>query len=542
MKSALPTRIALSLRRGMERPGMFYGLLILAVVAIQGLSLLALLQGGELVRTAIPAYAHVLAVSLGSIFLFRGLQLLGALIWTRLMCAPIAPRPYTSERADLPVVTVQIPVRNEPLEVARLSIDCALALEYPADRLEIQVIDNSSSEEFARPIREYLELRTAEVMGGDRRPDVVFLHREGLEGFKARNLNLGMSVAKGSFFLILDADSIVPPDVLWKALPYFEDAELGFLQMRIDAVNEDANIVTKAAAITTRARYTLMAVRNTQGVVQFDGHNGVFRREALERVGGWVEQISEDLATSVKVVLAGYRSRYAEIPSGELVPRSFSELAKQRKRWARGTMLFLKRDALAILASPRLRWFEKVDLFYAVLNIFVEGLAFLLIFTFAPLPATTTLQVLLVFSLLPTFLTVRSGLWTALVRQAGMLVVISAVLPSLVQGAVEGLRGSKPSFAITGKLGEGQLAPADLLRTNALGFSMAIAFFVITALLAGSLSQFLNSYLAGGMMMGAVLVSPILLNYTAFGRRQTESPDREDRPDVAGATSAPSGE
>jgi cellulose synthase/poly-beta-1,6-N-acetylglucosamine synthase-like glycosyltransferase len=391
--------------------------------------------------------------------------------------------------------------------------------------MEIQLIDNSNSEEFIRPIRDYLERKASEGPAEGGRPKTVFIHREGTAGFKARNLNLGLKTANGEFFLILDADSWVHADTLLSALPYFRvDPNLGFLQFRIDPLNEERNIISMSAAIMVRARYKVMALRDTQGLVQFDGHNGVFRREALESVGGWSEQVSEDLATSVKVVLAGYRARYANLPSGELVPSSLRELINQRKRWATGTMFFLRHDALSILKSSRLRWFEKLDLLFAALYIILEALICALVLTFAPLPIVSVLIILLVFSLLPTCLVTGAGPWRTIRRQASLIFIVSAILPALLQGAAAGMSNRELSFDVTRKFENVRMTVTDFMLGHGFGFAIALLFFSGAAWLCSGPVDFLNKYLAGTIIMGSVVAAPIMLELKSV--RDRRAPDR----------------
>ena len=494
-----------------KHPGAFYIFVLTAVVAIQIVSFLALKFDGRTVEVVLPTYTHILALTVGTVFLFRAVQLLGALSWTKLARGKPLPNSYARDMADLPVVTVQIPLRNEPLEVASAAIDAAFALNYPPECLEIQVIDNSSSPEFYEPINSYVEAMRQKA--GHAAPSVRFLHREGTVGFKAGNLNLGLAEARGDFFMILDADSTVPQDTLLRALPYFEDPKLGFVQLRIDPRNEDENIITRAAAVTIRARYVAMGMRDSQGIVQFDGHNGLFRGTALKAVGGWSEDVSEDLVTSVRVILAGYRGRYAQLPSSELLPNTFPELFRQRQRWALGTAVFMKRESLSILRSKKLRWFEKLDLFYASVNIVIEAFILIALFTFAPLPALTFLAILIVFSIIPTLLTTQLGFWETIRRQFALIFVISAVFPALVQGVLQGLFGVRVTFSVTKKNGGQALDRQDLLRSISFAMLLAGVFFTGAIWLSPTLGAYLNSYLPGTIILGASVVTPIVLNY-----------------------------
>ncbi len=495
--------------------GGFYIVVLLVVALFQGASLAAYHLGGAWVQDILPTYTHVIALTLGTLFLFRAVQLLGALVWAVRYGVRPPPEPFLHHKPDLPPVTVQIPLRNEPLAVARVAIDAAFDLDYPTDRLEIQVIDNSDTPEQFAPIQKYLETKIHEANQSRKAPEVTFLHREGTQGFKAGNLNLGRMQAKGEFFLILDADSTVRPQTLLEALPCFDDPKIGFVQLRIDPTNQDENIITRAAAVTIRARYLTMQVRDAQGLVQFDGHNGLFRAAALEAVNGWAEDVSEDLVTSVRLILKGYRGRYLDLPSGELVPRTFHDLYRQRQRWAEGTAIFVKREGLSILKSKDLAWHEKLDLFYASINILVEAFAWLILFTFAPLPATTFAVVLLVMSVIPTLLASPRAPFAAVRQQITVILVISAILPGLARGALRGLRGRPQQFSITGKAVRNQLGLRQLLSTYGATIGAGIVFFTVASLLTKDMAEFLGQYLPGTVIMGATIAGPILLNYWA---------------------------
>ncbi len=501
------------------RPGAFYVIVLAMVAVAQAANFVAFQNRGTWAEAVLPTYTHVIALVLGTIFLFRAVQLVGALIWANVYGGTPLPAPYLRTQSKLPMVTVQIPVRNEPLEVARTAIDAAFDLDYPPDRLEIQVIDNSDGPEFTKAIKEYLTRKSDDISTIAQAPFVSFLHRDGTKGFKAGNLNLGRAQARGEYFLILDADSTVPPATLLQALPYFEDTELGFLQLRVDPTNEEENIVTRAAAVTIRARYMTMRVRDTQGIVQFDGHNGIFRGEALDAVGGWAEEVSEDLVTSVRIILAGYRSRFADLPSGELLPAQFTELYRQRRRWAHGTVDFLKKEGLGILRSSRLRWFQKLDLFYASINILVEAFIWVMLFSFAPLPAMTFLEIVILFSLLPTFLSSRLGVIGTIKRQFALIFVISAILPALAQGALKGISAGKSNFTVTKKNNFTRMGLVDLIKTYAFSIITAFVFLIVAALLAPSVAKYFNSYLPGTIIMGSSFIAPIVLNYWTSKRR-----------------------
>src|SRR5262249_36704211 len=417
-----PAMIPSAVRRLCAKPGTLYTTVCLVFVGLHSLNLIGYLYARELSALALPRSTQLLWLTIGTVLMFCALRVLCAFVWSLLIKRPPLPPPYAAARADLPFVTVQIPLRNEELDVvARYSLASAFALHYPPNRLEIQVIDNSDSPECYLPIQRYLNAEAARPRGS-----AVLLHREGTAGFKARNLNLGLASARGAFFLVLDADSTVPPDTLVSVLPYFQDPEVGYVQMELRAVNEDANFITRGAAMQSRSRAMQMRVKDSPGYVAFEGHNGIIRRQAVEAANGWSEELSEDLGTSIRMRLAGFRGRWAPLATGELVPDRLHEIMKQRWRWTLGTNKILWRESGRILVSSRLRWFEKLDLMLFLVSLSVEGLG--LLFVYAPYSPTAVLF-LLVLAFLPTLITEQLRFRRALVCHLSPNVVISSLLP-----------------------------------------------------------------------------------------------------------------
>jgi cellulose synthase/poly-beta-1,6-N-acetylglucosamine synthase-like glycosyltransferase len=499
--------IASAVRRWCAKPGALYTTVCLVFVSLQSLNVIGYLYARELSALALPRSTQLLWLTIGPALMFCALQILCTFVWSLLIKPPPLPPPYAADRADLPFVTVQIPLRNEELDVvARYSLASAFALHYPPDRLEIQVIDNSDTPERYLPIQRYLNAEAAR-----RRVSAVFLHREGTAGFKARNLNLGLAAARGTFFLILDADSAVSPDTLLSVLPYFQDPELGYVQLELRAQNENANFVTRGAAMQCRSRALQMRVKDSQGYVAFEGHNGIIRRQALEAANGWSEELSEDLATSIRMRLAGFRGRWAPLATGELMPDRLPEMMKQRWRWTLGTNRILWRESGRILASPRLRWFEKLDLMLFLASLSIEGLGIL--FVYAPYSPTAVLF-LLALAFLPTLITERFTFRRALVRHLAAIVVISAVLPTACQATLHSFLRRPHRFAVTAKGAFKPLSLVDLLRVHAFGLSAAVLFFAFVVLWTGNPAHLLTRFLGGTILMSSALIAPFLLNYS----------------------------
>jgi cellulose synthase/poly-beta-1,6-N-acetylglucosamine synthase-like glycosyltransferase len=483
----------------------------LAWVGLQTLNLVGYLRARELSALVLPRSTQLLWLTIGTALVFRLLQVICAFAWSLLTKPAPLPPPWAVDRADLPFVTVQIPLRNEELEVvARYSIASAFALRYPPDRLEIQVIDNSDSPERYLPIQQHLEAEAARQPEG-KRVAVVFLHRDGTVGFKARNLNLGVVAARGSFFLILDADSSVPPDTLLSVLPYFQDPTLGYVQLELEAQNEHTNFITRGVAMQYRSRALQMRVKDSQGYVGFEGHNGVVRRQALEAANGWSEELSEDLATSIRIFLAGFRGRWVPLPTGELAPDRLPEMMKQRWRWTLGTNRIMWRESGRILASSRLRWFEKLDLILFMASLSIEGLA--VIFAYLPYSPVSIL-VLLGLAFLPTLIAEQFAFRRALARHLSAMIIFSAVLPTLCQATLLSFSKGPHRFVVTAKGTVKPLGLADLLRVHAFGLCAAALFFAIVVLWMGSPASLLTHYLGGTIMMSSALIAPFVLNYS----------------------------
>ena len=186
---------------------------------------------------------------------------------------------------EFPFVTVQIPTRNEPFEIVRdLSIASALKLNYPVGQLQIQVVDNSDR-------GRYSELENYCIEKG-----IQFIHRDGKEGAKARNLNIGLDKAAGDFILLVDCDSTFAPDDLLKIMPRFKDPKLGYVQCFLYTNNKSDNLYTKIRA-TIRDAYGkyLQPQRLSFSFKGCYGHNLVIRKKALEEIGGWGETlVAED--------------------------------------------------------------------------------------------------------------------------------------------------------------------------------------------------------------------------------------------------------
>lgn len=280
---------------------------------------------GPVAAAATAAYALILLL----LFPF-GLHRL-YLLWLRFRRSD--GDPDDTWEGELPPVTVQVPVYNEANVVER-AIDAACSLDYPRDRLEVQVLDDSDDETAELAARRVEEWRSRGI-------DVRHLRRGSREGYKAGALAHGVERASGEFFLVLDADFVPDPDLVLRLLPAFSDPEVGLVQGAWSHLNEQgAGWLTRAQALLLDAHFAVEhEARSRSGLFfNFNGTAGMWRRECLRDAGGWQgDTLTEDLDLSYRAQLRGWKGVYRDDVrvAGEL-PASVRSLEVQQERWAEG--------------------------------------------------------------------------------------------------------------------------------------------------------------------------------------------------------------
>jgi cellulose synthase/poly-beta-1,6-N-acetylglucosamine synthase-like glycosyltransferase len=233
---------------------------------------------------------------------------------------------------ELPLVSVQLPIFNEQFVIDRL-IEAVCAMEYPREKLEIQVLDDSTDEtcEVASAIVE----RYA-ALGHN----IVYIHRTNRHGFKAGALDAGLKVGKGEFIAIFDADFVPPPDWLMKVIHHFAEPHIGMVQTRWTHLNRDYSILTQIEAILLDGHFVLEhGARARAGeFFNFNGTAGMWRRQAIHDGGGWQhDTLTEDTDLSYRSQMAGWKFKYlpdVECPSE--LPIEMTAFKTQQARWAKG--------------------------------------------------------------------------------------------------------------------------------------------------------------------------------------------------------------
>jgi cellulose synthase/poly-beta-1,6-N-acetylglucosamine synthase-like glycosyltransferase len=236
--------------------------------------------------------------------------------------------------SEWPSVTVQLPVFNERYVVWRL-LNAVRSLDYPRDRLEVQVLDDSTDETRDIARRAVAEMRREGI-------DARYLHRASREGYKAGALRHGLDSARGEFIAIFDADFVPEPQFLRSVLPYFNDERIGMVQSRWGYLNRYYSLLTRLQAVYLDAHFIIEHLtRNRSGCFfNFNGTGGVWRKQCLLDAGNWqMDTLTEDLDISYRAQLQGWRFVFAAdtvVPSE--LPVEVTGFKTQQYRWAKGSI------------------------------------------------------------------------------------------------------------------------------------------------------------------------------------------------------------
>ncbi len=256
--------------------------------------------------------------------------------------------------AELPMVTVQLPVYNERYVLKRL-LQAISRIDYPKEKLQIQVLDDSSDETSEITALEIERLREAGF-------DAVCLRRDGRIGFKAGALNTGLSQARGEFFLILDADFVPPPEILSKTIHYFTDPRVGMIQTRWQHLNRTYSWLTRAQAILLDGHLVLeQTARSSTGrFFNFNGTAGLWRKSCIQEAGGWQhDTLTEDLDLSYRAQLSGWRFVFlVDVVTPAELPIEMSAFKTQQHRWTKGSIQTCKKLLPRIWTSRLPLWIK----------------------------------------------------------------------------------------------------------------------------------------------------------------------------------------
>lgn len=256
--------------------------------------------------------------------------------------------PARTASALPPRVTVQLPVYNEMYVVERL-IDAVGALRYPRDRLDVQVLDDSTDETSRIVDRAVRRWR-------GRGLDIACLRRPARTGFKAGALAAGLRAARGELVAIFDADFVPPPEFLERAVPRFGEPAVGMVQARWGHSNRNDSLLTRVQALLLDAHFVLEHGARHRGgcFFNFNGTAGVWRRAAIVSAGGWQhDTLTEDLDLSYRAQLAGWRFDFApDVVAPAELPVEMNAFKTQQHRWAKGSIQTCRKLLPRLLRAP----------------------------------------------------------------------------------------------------------------------------------------------------------------------------------------------
>ncbi len=283
--------------------------------------------------------------------------------------------PHFAEGETLPFVSVQIPTFNDP--IGERCVRRCLAFDYPQDRYEIIIVDDSTNPQTQALLKGLAEANAERVK---------YIHRENREGYKPGALNNAMPITKGEILVLFDADWVPAPDFLKKVVQPFADPEVALVQTRQGFYNQNTNWITRYAAYLLMVYHSIiMPINNKVNAVLFCGTAGALRRSAFEEVGGWnLDSITEDADLSVHLLMKGYKSVYLDFETPSEVPDTFEGFLKQQMRWCYGNARVFFDNAGSILLGKKLTLRQRLVILYVTLgNLIAPAVVIMTVFGFS---------------------------------------------------------------------------------------------------------------------------------------------------------------
>jgi cellulose synthase/poly-beta-1,6-N-acetylglucosamine synthase-like glycosyltransferase len=279
-------------------------------------------------------------------------------------------------------VTVQLPLYDEPLVAERL-IDAAMAVDYPREKLEVQVLDDSDDATTGIVSERVDYYRSAGF-------DIELVRRGSRSGYKAGALQEGLERAKGELIAIFDADFVPQPGFMRQTVPYFlVDARLGMVQTRWGHLNADYSALTRAQAISLDKHFVIeQLVRHRADLFpKFNGSGGIWRTACVRSVGGWLaDTLCEDLDLSTRAQLEGWRFLYLpDVVSPAELPPQMTAYRAQQGRWAKGSLQCVGKFWRAILRSRRHSWLGRIYALVTMTGYLAHPLLLVLLLLLPPL-------------------------------------------------------------------------------------------------------------------------------------------------------------
>ena len=384
-----------------------------------------------------------------------------------------------------PMITVQLPIYNEYYVVERL-LSSVSKIDWPKEKLEIQVLDDSEDE-----TSDLIRKKVKEIK--DSFFQIKHFKRNNREGFKAGALQAGLLESKGEFVAIFDSDFLPDKNFLKKTIPFFSDKKLGAVQTKWGHINENYSWLTKAQALSLDVHFNIeqFSKSSFNHLINFNGTAGVLRKECILSAGGWQkEALTEDLDLSYRAQIKGWKFKYfPESVSPAELPITMNALRLQQHRWAKGGAQCARKYLFKIIKQRNFSWLTKALAVFHLLSSFVfvsiVGLIFLsipLLFALEANPSAKSLIFSLNFFFLITLAVVCFYSLLAIKKKQEnlfqVLFTFSFFFPFYISlnmniafhnaiGVIEGYLGKKSPFVRTPKFkASGKKQKGNLWKSN----------------------------------------------------------------------------
>jgi cellulose synthase/poly-beta-1,6-N-acetylglucosamine synthase-like glycosyltransferase len=437
------------------------------------------------------------------------------------------PKPL-AKWSELPRVTVQLPMFNE-MYVAERLIESVAAIDYPKEKLEIQVLDDSTDETVHIARAKVEEL-------AERGYDAVYLHRTDRTGFKAGALESGTKQAKGDYLMVFDADFVPTPSIILDLIHHFTDPKVGMVQARWGHLNRDYSVLTRVQSMMLDGHFVVEHIaRNRSGrFFNFNGTAGIWRRATIVDAGGWQhDTLTEDMDLSFRAQLRGWKFVYVPeaIAPAEL-PCEMMSFKGQQFRWAKGSAQTAKKLLPTVMRAD-IPWRVKLEVLFHLTDnfayLFLLVLAFLqlpnmilrqeiqrpeLLLLDVPLFALTSGSIVMFY--LTTHRALYGNLWEAIRRLPLMMALGIGLSLNNARAVLEGLLGRESEFVRTPKHGVTKAseswtkkkyrASKELFSWIEVGIGL---YFVATIVMAGVIGAwtsipFLVLFMVGFLYVGSL--------------------------------------
>lgn len=306
-------------------------------------------------------------------------NLVNAILYLRIK-KTLNHKQFVSPPKEWPRVTIQLPIFNEKYTVERL-LNAVTQMDYPADRLQIQVLDDST-DDTAKLVSQLVDGYKMQGI------NIAWLHRTNRKGYKAGALFEGLSQASGELIAIFDADFVPKPDWLKKTVPLFQNSVIGCLQTRWGHTNRKYNSLTRAEAMAIDGHFIVEQTARSRNdfFLNFNGTAGLWRRACIEDAGGWEwDTLTEDLDLSYRAQMRGWKIGYVpDVVVPAELPSQVEAFKKQQFRWAKGSFQVVRKILPQVFRRNDLPWGVRLMAFLHLTGYLVHPLMLCLLLLTLP--------------------------------------------------------------------------------------------------------------------------------------------------------------